>query len=159
MKRSVLLLLATLIFLSLGANDVFVGCGLGGGGSSGFACTTGGEEDPCDYIVTVQVTVLLASISSPLQGVTVTIGNELPDAFNTRLTDQDGHASWDDTSFITGFSANCSDRNVGTVEPYHSDTSFSHDVLVSASGLSPFATVLTIDRNTRDVGLTVRMEI
>jgi hypothetical protein len=159
MNRSVLLLLAIPIFLSLGTNDVFVGCGLGGGGSAGFACTTGGEDDPCDYIVTVLVTVLLDSDSSPLQGATVTVGNQPPDAINTKLTDQDGHAFWGDSSFITGFSANCSDQNVGTVEPYHPDTSFSNDVLVSASGLSPLATVLTIDRNTRDVEMTVRMEI
>jgi hypothetical protein len=158
MSRSVLPLLAVLIFLSLGADNVFVGCGLGGNGSAGFACSTGGGDDPCDYVVTILATVLLASDNSPLQGATVTIGNDPPDAINTRISDEKGHAFWDDTSFITGYSANCSGQAAGTVEPYDSDTSFSHDVIVSASGYAPLLTVLTIDRDSRDVELTVRME-
>ena len=150
-------LLAILLFLSLGANNAFVGCGLGGGGSAGIACTTGGDEDPCDYIVFVQATVLLAVGSSPVQGAEVTIGNDPPEDFNTRTTDEAGLAYWDDTSFITGFSADCGDQNVGTVEPYDRDTSFSHNVLVSASGLAPLSTVLTINRQTRNVSLTFMM--
>jgi hypothetical protein len=151
-------LLVILVFLSLGSSDIFVGCGSGGGGSAGFACISGGDDDPCDYIVTVQVTVLLASDNSPLQGATVTIGSDPPDVINTKVTDEDGRAFWDDTSFITGFSADCSGQTVGTVEPYDPDTSFSHDVLVSAAGLAPLSTVFNIDRDARDIELTVRMQ-
>lgn len=152
-------LLAILVFLSIGSNDVFVGCGSREGGRAGIACTSGGEDDPCDYVVTIQVTVLQAADNNPVEAATVTIGNDPPDEFNTRVTDVGGIAYWDDTSFITGFSAECAGRSVGTVEPYDQGTSFTHDVLVSAPGFAPISTVLTIDRNSREIELTVRLEI
>jgi len=158
MKPSFLPLLGILVFLSLGSSDVFVGCGSGGGSSAGIACSRGGENNPCDFIVTLQVTVLQASDNSPLQAATVTVGSDPPDEINTRITDQNGIAYWGDTSFITGFSADCSGQTVGTVEPYEQDTAFSHDVLVSASGFAPFFTIFTIDRDSRDLELTIMME-
>ena len=157
MKRSRLPLLAILVYLSLGSGDVFVGCGSGVNGSAGFACQHSAEEDPCDYIVTVEVTVLAAADDSPQQAATVTIGSDPPDTVNTVTTDEDGRAFWDDTSFITGFSAECGGRSVGTVEPYDTETSFTHGVIVSAQGFAPVSTVFSIDRDTRDVELTVRM--
>lgn len=159
MRPALLPLLVILIFLSLGTDEVFVGCGSGGSGRAGFACVHRERDDACDYVVTIQVTVLQAADNSPLEAATVTIGSDPPDEVNTRITGGDGIAYWDDTSFITGFSADCSGQSVGTVEPYEPDTSFSHNVLVSASGFAPLVTVLTIDRNSRDVALTVRMEM
>jgi len=158
MGRPLLLLLLFLLFLSLGADGALVGCGLGGDGSVGFACITSSGEDPCRYIVTVQATTLLAADSSPVSGATVTIGMDPPDSTNTRITDANGNAFWDDTSFLTGFSSECDGQDVGTVEPYLPDTSFSYDVLVSAPGLAPVSTILTIDRKTRDIVLIFLME-
>ena len=158
MNRSVFPLLAILVFFSLGSQDAFVGCGLGGDTRAGIACVHGGEDDPCDYIVTLHVTVLLASDNSPIQGATATIGNDPPDEINTKATDENGQAYWDDTSFITGFSAECSDRTVGTVEVYDQDTVFTHDVIVTAQGYAPALTVFSIDRDTRKVEIIVSME-
>ena len=158
MRFSGFLLLLLLLFLSLGANSGFVGCGLGGGGSTGIACIASSEDNPCNYIVTIQATVLLEADDTPIQGATVTIGSNPPDEINTRITDAKGIGQWDDTSFLTGFSAECGGDDVGTVEPYDSETSFSYDVLVTATGLAPAGTVMMIDRQSRDIALVFRME-
>jgi hypothetical protein len=158
MKISHFLLLLLLLSLTLGANSGFVGCGLGGGGSAGIACISSSSDNPCDYIVTIEVNVLLAANDTPVQGATVTIGSNPPDMINTRTTDANGIATWSDTSFLTGFSAECSGEDVGTVEPYGSETSFDYDVLVTAPGLAPAGTVLTINRKSRDIVLVFRME-
>ena len=159
MRPSLLLLLILLLFLSLGSSSsTFVGCG--SGGVSGFAvlgCSGGNNDDPCDYIVTVQMTVLLDADSSPLPGATVYIDTGASDSINTRVTDSAGQAFWNDTSFLTGFSADCEGQDVGTVEPYDSDTTFTYDLLVSTSGMAPAGTVVTVDRQTRDIVLTMRM--
>jgi len=84
----------------------------------------------------------------------VTIDTNPPDSIST---DSSGQAVWDDTSFLTGFSADCGGQDVGTVEPYDPDTSFTWDVLVSASGLAPATTVLTVNRGSRDIVLIVRL--
>ena len=160
MRPSLLLLLILLLFLSLGSSSsTFVGCG--SGGDTGFAvlgCSSGNKDDPCDYIVTVQVTVLLDADSSPIQGATVFIDTGSPDTFNTLVTDSAGQVFWDDTFFLTGFSADCGGLNIGTVEPYDSDTTFTWDIFVTASGLAPAGTTITVDRQTRNLELTVRME-
>ncbi|MDF1535754.1 MAG: hypothetical protein P1S46_04525 [bacterium] len=101
MRRSTLLLLVLLLFLSLGAETVYFGCGspgvsVGGVSSCG---TADPEDDPCDHIVTLQVTVLRAADSSPVAGATVHIATGLPDNTNTVITDETGIARWDDTSF------------------------------------------------------------
>ncbi len=159
MRPSLILLLILLLSLSLGSSSTYVGCGSGGvNGFAAFGCLTGNEEDPCDYIVTVKVTVLMAADNSPIQGATVTIDTGPPDPVNTQVTDSTGVAYWGDTAFLTGFSAECGGKDVGTVAPYDHDTSFSYDLLVTASGLAPTGTVITIDRQTRDLVLTVRME-
>jgi hypothetical protein len=158
MRPSLLLLLILLLFLSLGASGTFVGCGSAGvGGFAAFGCSSDTGDDPCDYVVTFQVTVLLDADDSPVQGATVFINTGAPNTLNTRVTDSSGQTFWDDTSFITGFSADCGGRDVGTVEPYDPDTSFFYDVLVSASGLAPSTTVFTINRNSRDIALTVKL--
>ncbi len=155
MRPSLLLLLLLLLFLSLGSSSTYVGCGSAGvSGSAAFGCSSGGGDDPCDYIVTVQVTVLLDADDSPIQGATVTIDTSPPDSMST---DAAGRVSWNDTAFLTGFSADCGGQDVGTVEPYDADTSFTYDLLVSASGLAPAATVINIDRQTRDLVITVRI--
>jgi hypothetical protein len=155
MRPSLLLLLILLLFLSLGSSDTFVGCGsVGGGGFAAFGCSSGNGDDPCDYVVTLQVTVLLNADDSPVQGATVTIDTNPPDSIST---DSSGQAFWDDTSFLTGFSADCEGQDVGTVEPYDPDTSFTWDVLVSVSGLTPATIVLTVNRGSRDIALIVRL--
>ena len=160
MKISHFLLLILLLFLSLGADSAFVGCGLGGDGSAGIACRTSCGDDPCDYIVTVQATVLLAADDSPVRGATVIISSDPPDAITTtRITDDEGIALWDDTSLLTRYSADCDGIMVGTVEPYDDDTLFTYDVLASATGLAPAATVLTINRQSRDIALIFRLAI
>ena len=161
MRPSLLLLLILLLFLSLGSsgNSTFVGCGSGGvSGFAAFGCSGDTDDDPCDYIVTAEVTVLLDADSSPVTGATVYIDTGPPDAFNTMVTDSSGQVFWDDTAFLTGFSAECRGDDVGTVEPYDPDTSFSYDLFIAASGLAPAATVITIGRQTRNLALTVRME-
>ena len=161
MRHSLLLLLLLLLFLSLGSSSgTFVGCGSGDvSGFAAFGCSGGNNDDPCDYIVTVGVTVVLDADSSPIQGATVFIDTGSPDALNTLATDSSGHAFWRDTAFLTGFSADCGGVDVGTVEPYDSDTSFTYDLLVTASDQAePAGTVFTINRQTRDLELTVRME-
>lgn len=159
MRPSLLLLLLLLLFLSLGSSSTFVGCGSGGVSGGGmFACySSGNDGDPCDYIVTLQVTVLLAADDSPVQGATVYIDTGPPDSLNTVVTDSAGQALWNDTAFLTGFSADCDGQDVGTVEPYDIDTSFSYDLLVSASGLAQSTTVLTVNRESRDIALTVKL--
>ena len=143
----------------MGSSSTFVGCGSGDvSGFAAFGCSSGNGDDPCDYIVTVQVTVLLDADSSPVPGATVSIGTGLPDSINTRVTDSAGQAFWNDTSFLTGFSADCGGLDVGTVEPYDPDTSFTYGLLVSASGLAPAGTVITIDRQTRNLELNVLMK-
>lgn len=122
-----------------------------------FACYSSGGDDPCDYVVTVQVTVLLAADDSPVQGATVFINTGPPDSLNTVVTDSAGQALWNDTAFLTGFSADCDGQDVGTVEPYDIDTSFSYDLLVSASGLATSTTALTVNRESRDIALTVKL--
>ena len=155
MRPSLLLLLLLLLFLSLGSSSTYVGCGSAGvSGSAAFGCSSGGGDDPCDYIVTVQVTVLLDADDSPIQGATVTIDTSPPDSMST---DAAGRVFWNDTAFLTGFSADCGGQDVGTVEPYDADTSFTYDLLVSASGLAPAATVINIDRQTSDLVITVRI--
>ena len=160
MRPSLLLLLILLLLFSLGSSSsTFVGCG--SGGVSGFAvlgCSTGDNDDPCDYIVTVQVTVLMDTNNSPVPDATVYINTGDPDSINTRVTDSEGQVSWKDTSFLTGFSAECGGQDVGTVEPYDSGTTFTWDILVTASGLAPAGTTITVDRQTRDLEVTVRME-
>lgn len=160
MRPSLLLLLILLLFLSLGSSSsTFVGCGSGSvNGFAAFGCSGDTDDDPCDYIVTVQVTILLDADSTPVPGATVHFDTGPPDAFNTLMTDSFGQAYWSDTAFLTGFSARCDAQDVGTVEPYDPETSFSYDLLVTASGLAPAGTVITIDRQTRDVEITVRME-
>jgi hypothetical protein len=160
MRPSLLLLLILLLFLSLGSSSgTFVGCGSGDvSGFAAFGCSGGNNDDPCDYIVTIDITVLLDADSSPIQGATVFIDTGPPDVFNTMTTDSSGQAFWGDTAFLTGFSAECGGVDVGTVEPYDLDTSFSYDLLVTASGLASAGTVITVDRQTRDLELTVRME-
>jgi len=155
MRPSLLLLLILLLFLSLGSSDTFVGCGSTGVvGFAAFGCSSGNGDDPCDYVVTLQVTVLLDADDSPVQGATVTIDTNPPDSIST---DSSGQAFWDDTSFLTGFSADCEGQDVGTVEPYDPDTSFTWDVLVSVSGLTPATIVLTVNRGSRDIALIVRL--
>lgn len=135
-----------------------MGCGSGGDtGFAAFGCSGGNNDDPCDYIVTVQVTTLLDADSSPLPGATVYIDTGASDSSNTRVTDSAGQAFWNDTSFLTGFSADCEEQDVGTVEPYDTDTTFTYDLLVTASGMAPAGTVITVDRQTRDIVLTVKM--
>jgi hypothetical protein len=160
MRPSLSLLLLLLLFLSLGSSSsTFVGCGSGGDtGFAAFGCSGGNNDDPCDYIVTVQVTALLDADSSPLPGATVYIDTGASDSINTRVTDFAGQAFWNDTAFLTGFSADCGGQDVGTVEPYDSNTTFSYDLFVSASGLAPAGTVITVTRQTRDLALIVRME-
>ena len=159
MRPSLLLLLILLLFLSLGSSSsTFVGCGSGDvTGFATFGCSSGKGDDPCDYIVTVQVTVLLAAGNSPIPGATVFIDTGSPDTINTRITDSSGQVFWEDMSFITGFSANCDGQDVGTVEPYDADTSFTYDLLVTASSLAPAGTVFTITKETRDIILSVRL--
>jgi hypothetical protein len=158
MRPSLLLLLVLLLFLSIGSSSTYVGCGSGNvNGFAAFGCLTGNEKDPCDYIVTVEVTVLMAADNSPVQGATVIIDTGPPDLLNTRVTDFNGAAYWADTAFLTGFSADCEGMDVGTVEPYDHDTSFTYDLLVTASGLAPAGTVININRQSRDLVLTVRM--
>jgi hypothetical protein len=159
MRPSLLLLLLLLLLLTLGSSSTFVGCG--SGSVSGFAaigCSSETSDDPCDYIVTVEVTVLLEADNSPIQGATVFIDAGPPDSINTRMTDFSGRVFWHDTAFLTGFSAQCDGVEVGTVEPYDADTSFTYDVLVTAPGLGPTGTMITIDRQTRVLELTVTME-
>jgi hypothetical protein len=160
MRPSLLLLLLLLLFISLGSSSsTFVGCGTAGvSGSAAFGCSSGNGDDPCDYVVTVQVTVLLDADSSPVEGATVYFDTGPPDAFNTRVTNTSGQVFWDDTAFLTGFSADCDGEDVGTVEPYDPDTSFTYDLLVTASGLAPAGTLITVDRGTRDLDIMVRME-
>ena len=135
-----------------------MGCGSGDvNGFAAFGCSGGNNDDPCDYIVTVQVTTLLDADSSPVPGATVYIDTGASDSSNTRVTDSAGQAFWDDTSFITGFSADCEGQDVGTVEPYDSNTSFSYDLFVSASGLAPASTLLTVTRQTRDLNFSLRL--
>jgi hypothetical protein len=127
---------------------------------SGFAvigCSSGTSDDPCDHIVTVEVTVLLEADDSAIQGATVFIDTGPPDSINTRMTDISGQVFWDDTAFLTGFSAQCGGEEVGTVEPYDEDTIFTYDLLVTASGLAPAGTIITIDRQTRALKLSLRM--
>jgi len=159
MRPSLFLLLLLLLFLSLGSNGTFVGCGSGGvSGGGTFACfSSGSDDDPCDFVVTVRVTVLLNADDSPVQGATVFIDSGPPDSINTQVTDSAGQALWNDTAFLTEFSADCGGQNIGTVEPYDTDTSFPYDLLVTAPGLAPAGTVITIDRQTRDLVLTVRV--
>ena len=159
MRPSLLLLLILLLFLSLGSSSTtFVGCGSGDvNGFAVFGCSDGNNDDPCDYIVTVRVTVLLYAGNTPLQGATVFIDTGPPDSINTRVTNSAGQAFWEDTSFLTGFSADCQGMDVGTVEPYDPNTSFSSDLLVSAPGLAPFNTVLTINRESRDIALVAEL--
>ncbi|MDF1525394.1 MAG: hypothetical protein RRA15_03965 [bacterium] len=159
MRPSLLLLLILLLFLSLGSSSsTFVGCGSGDvNGFAAFGCSGGNKDDPCDYIVTVQVTVLLDADSSPVPGATVYIDTGASNSINTRVTNSAGQAFWNDTSFLTGFSADCGGQDVGTVEPYDQNTSFSSDLLVSAPGLAPFNTVLTINRESRNIALVVEL--
>jgi hypothetical protein len=159
MRPSLLILLLLLLFLSLGSNSTFVGCGSSGVSGGGvFACfSSGSNDDPCDFVVSVQVTILLDSDSSPVQGATVFIDTGPSDPINTRVTDIAGQVFWNDTSFLTGFSADCDGQDVGTVEPYDTNTSFSYDLLVTAPGLVPAGTVITIDRQTRDLEMTLRI--
>ena len=155
MRPSLLLLLLLLLFLSLGSSSTFVGCGSGDvTGFAAFGCSSGNGDDPCDYIVTLQVTVLQNADDSPVQGATVTIDASPPDSIST---DSSGQVFWDDTAFLTGFSANCGGQHVGTVEPYDPDTSFAYDLLVTASGLAPSTTVLTVNRGSRDIALKLRL--
>ena len=161
MRPSLLLLLILLLFLSIGSSSsTFVGCGSGDvNGSASFGCSSVTSDDPCDYIVTVQATVLLDADNSPIEGATVHINTGEPDTFNTLVTDISGQVMWDDTAFLTGFSAQCNGNDVGTVEPYDRETSFTWSLLVTASGqAAPASTLITIDRQTRDVELTVRMK-
>ena len=160
MRPSLLLLLILLLFLSLGSSSsTFVGCGSGGDtGFVAFGCSGGNNDDPCDYIVTVQMTVLLDADSSPVPGATVYIDTGASNSINTRVTDSAGQAFWNDTAFLTGFSADCGGQDVGTVEPYDSDTVFTWHVFISSFGLTPVDTVITVTRQTRDLVLTVRME-
>lgn len=155
MRPSLLLLLLLLMLLSLGSStSTFVGCGTGDvNGFAAFGCSGGGGDDPCDYIVTLGVTVL-DSGDFPVPGATVTIDSNPPDS---AITDPSGQVFWKDTSFLTGYSANCDGEDVGTVEPYDSDTAFTWDVIVTASGFAPANTFFTINRQTRDVELTVRL--
>ena len=158
MRPSLLLLLLLLLFLSLGSAETatFVGCGsVGVGGYAAFGCSTGSGDDPCDYIVTVQATVLLDADSSPLQGASVTIDTGI--VSDTKVTDTAGQVKWDDTAFLTGFSADCGGKDVGTVEPYDDNTAFTYAVIVSAPGFAPAVTSLTITRSSRDISLTVRI--
>ena len=159
MRPSLLLLLILLLFLSLGSSSsTFVGCGSGGGtGFAAFGCSGGNNDDPCDYIVTVQMTVLLDADSSPVPGATVYINTGVSNSINTRVTDSAGQAFWNDTSFLTGFSADCGGQDVGTVEPYDPDTSFFYDLLVSAPGFAPSITVFTINREPRNIALIIKM--
>lgn len=160
MRTSLLLLLLLLLFLSLGVSETttFVGCGtVGVGGAAAFGCSTGSGDDPCDFIVTLQTTVLLDADSSPIQGATVTIDTGPPDAVNTMVTDPLGQVFWDDTAFLTGFSADCGGMNVGTVEPYDDNTSFTYDLIVSAPGFAPAVTSFTITRSSGGISLTVRI--
>ena len=159
-RPSLLLLLILLLFLSLGSSSsTFVGCGSGDvNGFAAFGCSGGNNDDPCDYIVTVQVTALLDADSSPLPGATVYINTGDSNSINTRVTNSAGQVFWNDTSFLTGFSADCGGQDVGTVEPYDSDTVFIWHVLISSFGLTPVDTMITVDRLTRDIILTVRME-
>ncbi|MCJ7499253.1 hypothetical protein MUP29_03260, partial [bacterium] len=120
-------------------------------------CSGGNNDDPCDYIVTVQMTVLLDADSSPVPGATVYIDTGASNSINTRVTDSAGQAFWNDTSFLTGFSADCEGQDVGTVEPYDTETTFTYDLLVTASGMAPVGTTITVDRQTRDLELIVRM--
>jgi hypothetical protein len=155
MRPSLLLLLLFLLFLSLGSSSTFVGCGSGEvTGFAAFGCSPGNGDDPCDYIVTVQVTVLLDADNSPVQGATVTIDTDPPDSMST---DFSGQVFWDNTAFLTGFSAECEGLDVGTVEPYDLDTSFTYDLLVTASGLAPASTVLTVTRHSRDIKISLRL--
>jgi len=78
-------------------------------------------------------------------------------SLNTRVTNSAGQVFWNDTSFLTGFSADCEGQDVGTVEPYDSDTTFTYDLLVSTSGLAPASTLLTVTRQTRDLNLSLRL--
>ncbi len=161
MRPSLLLLLVLLLFLSLGSSSTSttIGCGSAGFSVGAFiGCTGEGEEDPCDYVVTLLVTVVIAADGSPVEGATVTVDTGPPDAFNTRVTGASGQATWTDTAFLTGFSARCDGEDVGTVEPYDPGTSFSWDLLVTAPGLAPAGAIITINRGTRDLALTVRME-
>ena len=160
MRPSLLLLLLLLLLLSIGSSSTstYVGCGtVGVGGFAAFACIPGEGDDPCDYIVTLQVTVLLAADDSPVHGATVYINTGPPDAINTRLTDASGQVFWDDTSFLTGFSAECGGQDVGTVEPYDEDTVFNYDLMASAPGLAPAFTVFTVDRMSRDLAVLLRL--
>lgn len=163
MRPSLLLLLLLLLLLPLSvgsSSSTFVGCGSGDvNGFASFGCSSAANDDPCDYIVTVQVTVLLDTDNSPIVGATVHINTGEPDTFNTLVTDTSGQVLWDDTAFLTGFSAQCDGKDAGTVEPYDRETSFTWDLLVTASGQAvPASTLITIDRQTRDLELTVRME-
>ncbi|UCG39585.1 MAG: hypothetical protein JSV00_05020 [bacterium] len=160
MRPSLALLLALLLFLSMGASSGFVGCGMGDGGSGAFvACSTShGGDDACDYIVTLRVTVLLAADASPVDGASVHVDTGPPDPLNVKVTDATGTAFWPDTAFLTGFSARCDGEDVGTVEPYTDSTSFTFDVLASADGLAPATTAFTLTRRSRDVHLTLFME-
>jgi hypothetical protein len=137
-----------------------VGCGSGdANGHASFGCSSATSDDPCDYIVTVQVTVLFDADNSPIAGATVHIDTGEPDTFNTLVTDISGQVLWDDTAFLTGFSAQCDGKDVGTVEPYDRETSFTWGLLVTASTqAAPASTLITIDRQTRDVELTVWMK-
>jgi hypothetical protein len=158
MRPSLLLLLLLLLFLSLGSSSTFVGCGSAGvSGFAAFGCSSGGGDDPCDFIVTLQVTVLLNTDDSPVQGATVFIDTGPPDSINTRVTDSAGQVFWNDTAFLTGFSADCGGQDIGTVEPYNPNTSFSYNLLVSASGLTPSTTVLIVNRESRDWALKIKL--
>ena len=161
MRPSLLLLLLLILplFLSLGSSSsTFVGCGSGDvNGFASFGCSGGNNDDPCDYIVTVQVTARLDADSSPLPGATVYIDTGASDSINTRVTDSAGQAFWNDTSFLTGFSADCGGQDVGTVEPYDPDTSFFYDLLVSAPGFAPSTTVFMINRESRNIALIIKM--
>jgi hypothetical protein len=155
MKRSFIPLLCLLVFLSMGADTAFVGCGLGDGGTAGIACTTGSDgDDPCDYVVTLQARVISEGSGIPVSGAEVTVDSDPP---STRYTDGQGVALWEDTSLFTGFSADCGGRDVGTVEPYGPETSFSYEVFVSAAGLADASTTFTINRQTRELSLVFPM--
>ncbi len=129
---------------------------MGGVSSCGAADT---EDDPCDYVVTLQVTVMLAADGSPVEGATVHVGTDPPDNTNTITTDGAGIARWEDTSFITGFSAQCGDELVGTVQPYDPETFFTHEILVSASGLAEASTQFTVTRESRNIVIILEMDV
>jgi hypothetical protein len=158
MRPSLLLLLLLLLFLSLGSSTTFVGCGSGDvNGFATFGCSTGDSDDPCDFIVTLLVTVLQEADGSPVQDATVYVDTGPSDSINTKLTDTAGQALWADTAFITGFSARCGGQDIGTVEPYDKNTRFTFDILVSAPSYAMSGTSFTVSRGSRDISIAVRL--